>query len=77
MKSSSRPGRRLSRPKMKSGDFLAIYSAGAYGAVMSSEYNSRPLVPEVLVKDKKFSIIRHRPSISAAIERDIVPDWLR
>jgi diaminopimelate decarboxylase len=43
---------------------------------MSSEYNSRPLIPEVLVKDSKFSIIRARPSIKSIIERDVVPDWL-
>ena len=64
-------------PILSEDDLLVFLSCGAYGAVMSSEYNSRPLVPEVLVKDKKFSIIRQRPSISAAIKRDIVPDWLR
>ena len=63
-------------PKVDEGDLIAFRSCGAYGAVMSSEYNSRPLVPEVLVKDSNFSIIRPRPSISSLIERDIVPNWL-
>ena len=45
-------------PKMTSGDFLAIYSAGAYGAVMSSEYNSRPLIPELIVNENLVSVIR-------------------
>ena len=58
------------------GDLIAFHSAGAYGAVMASEYNSRPLIPEVLVKGTKFSIIRARPSIQSVIERDIIPDWL-
>ena len=58
------------------GDLIAFRSAGAYGAVMASEYNSRPLIPEVLVKDSQFSIIRARPSISSIINRDIIPDWL-
>jgi diaminopimelate decarboxylase len=63
-------------PFPSEGDLVAFRSAGAYGAVMSSEYNSRPLIPEVLVKDSKFSIIRARPSIKSIIERDVVPDWL-
>jgi len=43
---------------------------------MASEYNSRPLIPEVLVKGLKFSIIRERPTIQSIIDRDIIPDWL-
>ena len=61
--------------KMESGELLAFMSAGAYGSVMASEYNTRPLIPEVLVKDDNFSIIRARPLIEDIIQRDIVPDW--
>ena len=63
-------------PMVKEKDLIAFRSCGAYGAVMASEYNSRPLIPEVLVKGAQFSIIRPRPSIMSVIERDIVPDWL-
>jgi diaminopimelate decarboxylase len=62
--------------KMESGELLAFMSAGAYGSVMASEYNTRPLIPEVLVKDDNFSIIRARPLIEDIIQRDIVPDWV-
>ena len=58
------------------GEMVAFRSAGAYGAVMASEYNTRPLIPEVLVCGDQFSIIRDRPSIEAIIKRDIIPDWL-
>ncbi len=63
-------------PPLESGDLVAIRSAGAYGAVMASEYNSRPLVPEVLVKRDHFAVIRPRPSIDEMIARDRVPAWL-
>ena len=63
-------------PVESEGDLIAFRSAGAYGAVMASEYNSRPLIPEVLVKGLKFSIIRPRPSIQSIIKRDIIPNWL-
>ena len=58
------------------GEMVAFRSAGAYGAVMASEYNTRPLIPEILVYGDQFSIIRDRPSIEAIIKRDIIPDWL-
>ncbi|MDR3474865.1 MAG: diaminopimelate decarboxylase [Devosia sp.] len=58
------------------GDCLAIMTAGAYGAVMASTYNARPLVPEVLVDGDKWHVIRPRPSIAALIALDSVPDWL-
>ncbi|MFL2802983.1 MAG: diaminopimelate decarboxylase [Paracoccaceae bacterium] len=64
-------------PKMVSGDFLAIYSAGAYGAVMSSEYNSRPLIPELIVSENLVSVVRSRPKIEEVINRDQIPYWLR
>ena len=58
------------------GDLLAFRGAGAYGAVMASEYNSRPLVPEVLVRGADFSIIRPRPTWDEMISREAIPPWL-
>ena len=58
------------------GDLVAFRSAGAYGAVMASEYNSRPLIPEVLVKDDQFAVIRARPSFDEMLKRDTIPEWL-
>ncbi len=63
-------------PPIAPGDVIAIRSAGAYGAAMSSEYNSRPLVPEVLVRGDRFEIVRRRPTIAEMLERDRLPDWL-
>ena len=60
---------------IESGDLVAILNAGAYGAVMSSEYNSRPLVPEVLVNDVRYAVIRRRPKIEDIIMRDCAPEW--
>ncbi len=63
-------------PTINSGEFLAIMSAGAYGAVLSSQYNSRPLVPEVLVKGTEFSLVRKRPSLDQMIAGESIPTWL-
>ncbi|TRD22173.1 diaminopimelate decarboxylase [Palleronia caenipelagi] len=63
-------------PPLKEGDLIAFRSAGAYGAVMSSEYNSRPLVPEVLVKGDHSAVIRPRPTIDEMLGRDTLPEWL-
>lgn len=63
-------------PAMKAGDRVAFRSAGAYGAVMSSEYNSRPMIPEVLVHGDQFAVIRARPTFEEMIARDTVPEWL-
>ncbi|WDR04623.1 diaminopimelate decarboxylase [Devosia rhodophyticola] len=63
-------------PGVVEGDLLAIMSGGAYGAVMASTYNSRPLVPEILVNGEDYHIIRPRPSLDALIALDSVPDWL-
>ena len=60
----------------KDGDLVAFCSAGAYGAVMASEYNTRPLVPEVLVKGDQFAVIRSRPTLEEIINRDTIPSWL-
>jgi diaminopimelate decarboxylase len=62
--------------KLEAGDLVAFRSAGAYGAVMSSEYNSRPLIPEVLVKGNQFAVIRERPTYEDMINRDSIPTWL-
>jgi diaminopimelate decarboxylase len=63
-------------PPMKSGELVAFRSAGAYGAVMASEYNSRPLIPEVLVHGDQFAVIRRRPTFDEMINRDTIPEWL-
>ena len=64
-------------PAVSAGDLVAFRSAGAYGAVMSSEYNSRPLIPEVLVDGDQFAVIRPRPTYAEMIARDTLPAWLR
>ena len=61
---------------VKPDDLVAFRSAGAYGAVMSSEYNSRPLIPEVLVHGDQFAVIRRRPTYEEMIARDTIPEWL-
>lgn len=61
---------------LKDGDLVAFRSAGAYGAVMSSEYNSRPLIPEVLVMGDHFAVIRARPTLAEMLNRDTIPEWL-
>lgn len=61
---------------VEAGDLVAFRSAGAYGAVMASEYNSRPLVPEVLVSGDHFAVIRPRPTFDDMIARDTIPPWL-
>ncbi len=63
-------------PPLATGDLVAFRSAGAYGAVMASEYNSRPLIPEVLVHEHHFAVIRARPSYEEIISRDTIPEWL-
>jgi diaminopimelate decarboxylase len=63
-------------PPLAEGDLVAFRSAGAYGAVMASEYNSRPLVPEVLVSGDHFAVIRARPSFDDMVKRDSIPEWL-
>jgi len=63
-------------PPVTAGDLIAFRGAGAYGAVMASEYNSRPLIPEVLVNGDQFAVIRRRPSLDEMINRDTIPEWL-
>jgi diaminopimelate decarboxylase len=63
-------------PEPKSGDLLAIMTAGAYGAVQSSTYNTRALVPEVLVKDDQYAVVRPRVDVEALIAMDKSAPWL-
>ncbi|MGH9810819.1 MAG: diaminopimelate decarboxylase family protein, partial [Terriglobia bacterium] len=63
-------------PPFEPGDLLAIMTAGAYGAVMASSYNTRPLVPEVLVNGESYCVVRPRPSFDDIIGADRLPDWL-
>ena len=60
----------------KPGDLISIGTAGAYGAVQAGTYNSRLLVPEVLVKGDRFHVIRPRTTYEDLIGLDSVPDWL-
>jgi diaminopimelate decarboxylase len=68
--------RERSLPPLEAGDLVAFMTAGAYGAAMSSEYNSRPLVPEVLVRGADFAVIRERPDYGEMLRRERMPDWL-
>ena len=63
-------------PELKSGDLVAILSAGAYGAVMAGDYNARPRIPEVLVAGEQWGIVRPRESHADLIAKDRIPDWL-
>jgi diaminopimelate decarboxylase len=63
-------------PPVAEGELVAFRSAGAYGAVMSSEYNTRPLIPEVLVHGDQFAVIRARPTFDQIINRDTIPSWM-
>lgn len=63
-------------PPLHEGDLVAFTAAGAYGAVMSSTYNSRLLVPEVLVAGDRFAVVRARPSYDQLLALDTIPDWL-
>ncbi|MBI1180283.1 MAG: diaminopimelate decarboxylase [Alphaproteobacteria bacterium] len=64
-------------PPLAAGDLVAILSAGAYGAVMASSYNTRPLVPEVLVDGNRFAVIRRRPTYDEILAAETIPDWLQ
>jgi len=63
-------------PPLEAGDFVAFMTAGAYGAAMSSEYNSRLLVPEVLVKGDQFAVVRPRPTYQDMLDREAAAPWL-
>jgi diaminopimelate decarboxylase len=63
-------------PELRPGDLIAVMTAGAYGAVLASEYNSRLLVPEVLVAGDRFAVTRPRPSYQDMLATERLPDWL-
>lgn len=63
-------------PPLGAGDLVAFRTAGAYGAVMASTYNTRPLVPEVLVKGDQYAVIRERADLEQLLALDRIPDWL-
>ena len=63
-------------PVLEAGDLLAFMSAGAYGASMSSEYNSRLLIPEVLVRGDQFAVVRARPTYDDMLDRERSAPWL-
>lgn len=63
-------------PPFETGDLISVMTAGAYGAVMSSTYNSRLLIPEVLVDGDKYAVVRLRPSYDDLIGADHLPPWL-
>jgi len=64
-------------PEVAAGDLIAVMSAGAYGAVQAGTYNSRLLIPEVLVKGAQFAVVRPRPSYEELIALDTLPPWLQ
>ena len=68
--------RQREMPPVQTGDLLAIFSTGAYSAVMGSTYNSRLLAPEVLVQGERVAIVRPRGSYEELIAQDRLPDWL-
>jgi len=61
---------------LETGDLVAFMTAGAYGAAMSSEYNTRPLVPEVLVKGADYAVVRPRPTYDDMLAREPLAPWL-
>lgn len=62
-------------PALEAGDLVVIHSAGAYGAAQSSQYNTRPLVPEVMVRGDQYRIIRERPRIEDILKTERLADW--
>jgi len=67
-------GRDMAAPEP--GDLLAVMTAGAYGAVQAGTYNTRPLVPEVMVNGDRFAVVRPRIEVAELIGRDRMPDWI-
>ena len=63
-------------PEFHEGDLIAFMAAGAYGAVMASTYNTRLLIPEVLVNGDRFAVVRKRPTYEELIGLDTIPDWI-
>ena len=63
-------------PELDPGALLAVFSAGAYGAVLGSSYNTRPAAPEVLVDGATHDVVRRRPSYADMLAGEKIPDWL-
>jgi len=63
--------------ELKAGDLVAIMTAGAYGAVMSSNYNTRPLAAEVMVRGKSFELVRKQQTVADLVKSDVIPKWLK
>jgi diaminopimelate decarboxylase len=63
-------------PPLEAGDLIVVGAAGAYGAAMSSTYNSRPLAAEILVNGREIAVIRPRQDIEALIATDRLAPWL-
>jgi diaminopimelate decarboxylase len=63
-------------PEVRAGDLLAVMSAGAYGAVQAGTYNTRALVPEVLVRNEEWAVVRPRLEVDQLIGLDRLPEWL-
>lgn len=74
--SSDTFARRRPLPALEQDDLVAFRSAGAYSAVMASEYNTRPIAPEILVSGGRYAIVRERCTLDKVIERDKIPSWL-
>jgi diaminopimelate decarboxylase len=64
-------------PRRQAGDLIAIMSAGAYGASQTSQYNSRPLIPEILASGERYAVIRKRPTLDEMVDGEAIADWLR
>ncbi|MEL6688271.1 MAG: diaminopimelate decarboxylase [Pseudomonadota bacterium] len=62
-------------PAVQAGDLVVIHSTGAYGAAQSSQYNTRPLVPEVMVRGDQYQIIRERPTVADILKTERLLDW--
>ena len=63
-------------PPLKAGDLVAFLTAGAYGAVMASTYNARPLIPEVMVSGDEYAIVRRRPTFDEMVALEALPPWI-
>jgi diaminopimelate decarboxylase len=64
-------------PELHAGDLIAVMTAGAYGAVLASQYNSRLLVPEVMVHAARSAVTRPRPSYDDLLAAERLPDWVK
>ena len=61
--------------RAEAGDFFAFLDVGAYGAVLSNEYNTRPLIPEIMVYENRYEIVRSRPTYDEIFDKEVMPKW--